>query len=462
LFAGDRVDDLVQYLADRVGAGSGLAILRSIREGQYRPHKKLLDHVAGMIRTEPQYVLLDEQRVVFNSILAHVSHARETDHKAVFIVRGGPGTGKSVIALNLLAELADAGYSVHHATGSAAFTKTLRKTLGSRAAGLFKYFNSYLNAGENDLDVLICDEAHRIRKHSWTRWNRKKAHDPERLQIDELLNTARVGVFFLDDLQSVRRTEIGSSEAIAAQAATMDAQLFEYDLEAQFRCGGSDAFVRWVENTLGMRRTANALWSGDEDFDFRIVDSPMQLEALIRHQALRGHSARMMAGYCWPWSKPKNDGSLENDVVVGAWSHPWNAKPDAGRLAKGVPESHLWARDPAGIDQVGCIYTAQGFEFDYAGLIFGRDLVFRPREGWVGQPQESFDSGLKRGTPLDEFTDLVKNSYRVLLSRGLKGCYVYFMDEPTRTFVESRMESLGAGHPSLSLRVAEPDADYGH
>jgi uncharacterized protein len=228
----------------------------------------------------------------------------------------------------------------------------------------------------------------------------------------------------------------------------------EFELEAQFRCGGSDGFVRWVESTLGIRRTANALWTGDENFDFDIVDSPEELDAMIRARAEEGHSARLVAGYCWPWSEPREDGTLEPDVEVDGWSRPWNARPNATGLAKGIPKSHFWASEPGGMDQVGCIYTAQGFEFDYVGVVFGDDLVYRPREGWVGRREFSHDGGLKRGTSEEEFTRLVKNTYRVLLSRGLKGCYVYFTDDHTRDFVESRIDMM-----ALDM-VAEDEARY--
>jgi len=461
LFAGDRVDDLVGYLDQRVGGGDGLRILRTIREGRYQPHKRLLDHTADMIRGEPIYHLLDEQRVVFNSIQARVAQATDLDQKAVFVIRGGPGTGKSVIALNLMADMMEAGYRVNHATGSAAFTKTLRKVLGSRSAPLFRYFNSYMNVEEEELDILICDEAHRIRNRSWTRFNRRRARDPNRPQVDELLTAARVSVFFLDDLQSVRRTEIGRSDEILAAAEGKGARVWEYDLETQFRCGGSDGFLRWIENTLQLRRTANALWTGDDNFEFRVVDSPVELDQAIRRKLDEGHGARMVAGYCWPWSTPNQDGTLVPDVTLGDWSRPWNAKPDAGRLAPGIPQSHLWASEEGGEDQVGCIYTAQGFEFDYVGVVFGDDLVYDPAERrWVGHPKRSHDRGLKTGTSAEEFTELVKNTYRVLLTRGLKGCFVYFMDPATRTFFESRID-FGAlrdrypeSGPSFGARIA--------
>lgn len=173
-------------------------------------------------------------------------------------------------------------------------------------------------------------------------------------------------------------------------------------------------------------------------FDFGIVDSPTELDEMVRGRADAGESARLAAGFCWRWSDPK-DGALVDDVVIGSFRRPWNAKPDAAKLPPRVPKSNYWATDPQGIGQVGCVYTAQGFEFDYIGVIWGDDLVYRASEGgWVGQKAASHDSQVKRAQP-EHFTDLVKNTYRVLLTRGLKGCYVYFTDLETREYMRLRM-----------------------
>jgi hypothetical protein len=220
----------------------------------------------------------------------------------------------------------------------------------------------------------------------------------------------------------------------------MNCNIFEYELETQFRCSGSDAFVNWIDNTLGIRRTANVLWQGNESFDFRIFDSPQALEEAIRERAAGRYTARMTAGFCWKWSGPNPDGTLVDDVVIGEYLRPWNARPEAARLAPGIPKAYLWAHHPGGINQIGCIYTAQGFEFDYVGVIFGKDLVYKfDRQEWVGDKKQSHDNVVRRSK--DKFTELVKNTYRVLLSRGMKGCYVHFMDKETEHFFRSRMES---------------------
>lgn len=238
----------------------------------------------------------------------------------------------------------------------------------------------------------------------------------------------------------MRPNEVGSPKLIQQEAHKHDYELADYQLEAQFRCGGSDGFINWVDNTLEVKRTANVLWNLSEPFDFRILDSPEELDAAIRAKSNEGFVSRLTAGFCWPWSEPNRDGTLVNDVRIGAFIRPWNAKADARHLAENIPSSNLWAYDPYGKEQVGCIYTAQGFEFDYAGVIFGTDLVHRNGSQWVGQPQNSYDKVVKQSKA--KFVDLAKNTYRVLLTRGMRGCYVYFQDEETEHFFRSRTETI--------------------
>jgi uncharacterized protein len=438
VFTGDDVGTLKDFLVTRLDAGQGMDVLRRVEESRYRPSKKLMEHVAGVIKGKGEFVLLDEQLLVYEKVFQWAREGFHDRRKSVLIVKGGPGTGKSVIAINLMADLLRQGYNAHYATGSKAFTETLRKIIGMRGSVQFKYFNSYRNAAPNEIDVLLCDESHRIRRQSWSRFTPKAKRSTD-AQIDELLRVGKVCVFLIDDRQVVRPDEVGSVALIRKHAERAGAQIVDYELEAQFRCAGSDAFVNWVSNTLGVERTANAIWEGDESFEFEIVSSPGELDSLIREKGSQGFSARVTAGFCWPWSKPRRDGTLVDDVVIGEWKRPWNARPEAGRLAPGIPKAPLWAYEAAGLDQVGCIYTAQGFEFDYAGVIWGLDLVYDfELHRWVGQRDQSCDTTVKRSK--EAFVGLVKNAYRVLLSRGLKGCYVHFMDRDTERFVRSRMD----------------------
>jgi DUF2075 family protein len=439
LFTADEADKLIGFLRLRVANGDEGEIVKTIEQSRYKASRKLLEHVTAVVKGNSQYVLLDEQLVVYDRVLQAAEYGVSSDKKTLIIVKGGPGTGKSVIAMNLLGDLSAKSLNTHHVTGSRAFTTTIREIVGSRASQQIKYFNGYANAGYNDIDVMVCDEAHRIRETSNSRFT-PRARRSKGPQIGELINASKTVVFFIDDDQVVRPGEIGSSDYIHAHARQIGCTVFEYELEAQFRCAGSDGFVNWINNTLQIKRTANVLWNADDQvFDFKIYPSPLALEAAIRERVQEGLSARMTAGFCWQWSDPRPDGTLVEDVVIGEYARPWNAKSTAGHLAAGIPPESLWAYQTGGINQVGCIYTAQGFEFDYVGVIVGTDLVFDPGAAeWKGDPSASADPVVRRSRA--DFLRNVKNTYRVLLSRGMKGCYVCFLDKATETFFRSRME----------------------
>jgi len=441
LFTKDDVPVLEEYLIEKLKKGNGLDVLEKVEKSKYRPNKQLMNHVSNIIKGKSEYVLLDEQLVVFDRVLTSANQGMVNKKKSMVIIKGGPGTGKSVIAINLMADLLAKGYNTHYVTGSRAFTETLRKIIGTRGSVQFKYFNSFAKAERNEVDIMICDEAHRIRETSNSRFT-KKADRSNLPQLEELLNAGKVCVFFLDDDQVVRPGEIGSTRYLKETALKLDCQIHEYELEAQFRCSGSDGFVNWINNTLGVKRTANVIWNpGKEEFDFQVFQSPEQLEKAIRSKVSKGFTGRVTAGFCWKWSQANPDGTLPNDVIIGDYQRPWDARPEAKKLAPGIPKASLWAYDPNGIDQIGCVYTAQGFEFDYVGVIFGKDLIYNfDTQTWEGHKENNADSVVKRSK--EKFVDLVKNTYRVLLSRGLKGCYVHFIDKDTERFFKSRMEVL--------------------
>ena len=462
LFDADGAERLGTYLVQRLKNGGGRPVMQRVEASRFRPSRKLMDYVSTTIKSHSPWILLDEQLVVFERIRTTVKSGMFGRRKQVVIVRGGPGTGKSVLAINLMSELLREGRNAHYATGSRAFTETLWKIVGRRSQATFKYFNSYSRGEFNEIDVLICDESHRIRETSNSRYMKRERRSTK-AQVRELLDVAKVAVFFIDDRQIVRPNEIGSTTHILKHAEDVGAEISEYELEVQFRCSGSDGFVNWVDNTLAVRRTANVIWDGADGFDFRILNSPTELETAIRHRAGAGFTARVAAGFCWRWSKPLPDGRLVDDVVIGDYRRPWDAKPGSRRLAPGIPSASLWATDPNGIDQIGCVYNIQGFELDYVGVIWGKDLRYDlDAQEWVGDKKESADSVVKRSK--DKFVDLVKNTYRVLLSRGMKGCYVYFMDKDTERFVRSRIERAAPplfADPSEPIRyVAEDSQPY--
>ena len=425
VFAMEDTVALGEYLRERLANSSGIEVFGRFIGSPIRPSKKLLEHTGEMINRQQVYTLIDDQIAAYNAIMHRVKLLASANKKSVVIVKGGPGTGKSVIALEVMGELLRQGRSVVHATGSSAFTNTLRKVVGVRAKSLFKFFNSFVNAKVDAFDVLIADEAHRIRETSSRGWPRPVKSDVP--QVDELLRIARLSVFFIDEKQIVRPNEVGSIRLIKTGAEkfglTAD-DIPEFELHTQFRCSGSDAYLQWLDHVMAIREAESPRL--DNKMEFRIFDGPGEMmEAVRARNREKQNSARIAAGFCWRWSKPLHDGSLVNDVSIGDFEMPWEKKDVFWK----------WATDDSGMEQVGTVYTAQGFEFDYIAVIFGHDLVYDA--GWKAVPRNSFDTQVKRDNP--NLTEHLKSVYRVLLSRAHKGVYIYFMDQGTRRHFESHL-----------------------
>lgn len=446
LFTSSGKGKLQKYLTDRLAPVSGADAADALRPEAIAPSKQLMAVAAKEIQERGQFNLLNEQQVAYSLVMRAVRKAKQADFKEVIVVTGGPGSGKSVIALELLGELYRNNFTALHATGSKSFTTTLQKVAGRgapRIQKLFRFFNNFAHAEKNGLDVLLCDESHRIRESSNHRFTRKHLRSNRR-QIEELLDAARVPVFLLDEHQVVRPGEMGTVKEIDEAAEAKGLTVRHVSLDGQFRCGGSRAYEEWVLRLLGLAPGGPIPWEGDQHFEVRVADTPQEMEALLRTQQEDGYQARMTAGFCWPWSEPKMDGKdfvgLVDDVQLSewGWARPWNVQGE--RSVGGYPSKNLWATDPAGFSQVGCIYTAQGFEYDWNGLIFGPDLVWRDG-AWVADKQASEDTVVARAGQ-QEFAHLIRNTYKVLLTRGMQGTVLFSTDKETREMLRTLVTGL--------------------
>ena len=456
IFTKQRRGQFLDYLRGCLAPSAGAAAADRFLTSSVRPSRHLLTYAARELKDRSHFTLLDEQHVAYELVLHAVERARTANRKNVVVVAGGPGSGKSVIALSILGELARQQRSVLHATGSNSFTETMRRYAGkgsTRLRNLFKYFNSFMDAEPNDLEVLICDEAHRMRETSVNRWTRKELRTASRRpQIDELISAARVPVFLLDDHQVVRPGEMGSVDVISAYARQLGLDIDIVSLHDQFRCGGSEKYEQWVLSALSLDGAEPLDWEGDGRFDLRLAESPEHMEVFLATKQKVGETARMSAGFCWPWSDPRPDGSLVPDVRIGSWSRPWNVKSE--RSVGDAPGRAYWATDPAGFGQVGCVYTAQGFEYEWSGVIIGPDLVARNGR-LVTRRSESKDPAFKTRTELSdvEADRLIRNTYKVLMTRGMRGTMIYSTDAETRDHL------AGLVHPRRGLEtVYEPVA----
>jgi hypothetical protein len=295
---------------------------------------------------------------------------------------------------------------------------------------MFSYFNSFMTTDPNSLDVIVCDEAHRIRETSANRYTKAELRTGKP-QLHELLSVARVPVFLLDSNQVVRKGETGTPEYIEEEAKNLGLQTIRVDLDGQFRCGGSRLYENWISGLLQLDGDKAFPWEKDSNFQVEVLRSPEEMEEKLRLKNQEGYKARITAGYCWTWNDPKSDGTLPNDVVVGTWAKPWNVKSD--RSVGGYLSGELWAIDPKGFDQIGCVYTVQGFEYDWNGVIIGPDLVWR-NDRWVAVPSGSKDPAM-RGIDSSNYERLIKNTYKVLFTRGLMGTYLFSTDPETQNYL---------------------------
>lgn len=453
-YSRDEVIELAETLKNALCGGDGYTIFNKMMSSRILPSKKLLESATDMVDkgNADYFSLLGEQIVAKNVILAKVKQLQ--NKKAVVIVKGGPGTGKTVIALHILAELAHKGngYNIRYATKSKPLLEGVKNQLprGSQAKMLFSSLSQFIpaNFNENEFDVLLIDEAHRIGKSPNNQYT-VASKRTELSQVDSIVRCSKVCVFFIDDKQAIRSQDVGTTEMIGESAKKYGAEIEEVELTSQFRCNGSDNYLDWLDGIL-YNNPGHSSFSKD-DYDFKVFDTPQRLyEAIVEKNSAPGQTARLTAGFCWPWSSEKaTDGDLVKDVKIGDFAMPWETKDTINPIPKGYVKWYEWAYKPEGIKQVGCIYTAQGFEFDYVGVIIGKDLIYNPIAKKIETDYSATkDPTLRRGR--EKYDEYVRNIYRVLMSRGMKGCYVFCCDDKLGDYIKKNLANDMAISKSVS------------
>jgi DUF2075 family protein len=424
----DEIAKLRSFIKQHVRKGDNAELIFRIENGRIRPSKMLADSLSGMLKGNREFVLVDDQKVVFESAIAAAVKA-SPERKQALIVRGGPGTGKSVVAVNLLADLTRRGLVTKYVSKNAAprtvyaakLAGELRRTVISN---LFTGSGAFTETAANAFDALVVDEAHRLNEKSGLYLNLGDN------QVKEIIQASKATIFFVDDDQVVTLNDIGRGDELERWAKQLGAEVNRMELSSQFRCNGSDGYLAWLDNTLGIRETANTTFDPDA-FDFRVVDSPTKLHALI--EARNGNNkARVVAGYCWDWVSKRDPDAYDIVMPEFDYQRQWNLDRDGS----------LWIMAKDSVEEVGCIHTCQGLELDYVGVIVGPDLVVRDGRlitdpngrsrmdrsirGWKTLMRQDPEGTAKR---LDL---IIRNTYRTLMTRGMKGCYVYFTDDATR------------------------------
>ena len=433
----DELEQLRAFIRQYIQFGDNKAVLYELVNGRIRPSKALADSLSGLLKGKPEFVLIDDQKEVYEAALT-AAKSSSAERPRVLIIEGGPGTGKTVLALNLLVKLTELGLLGKYVSKNAAprrvyETKLVGTITRSKFSHMFTGSGSFIETEPNLFDILIVDEAHRLNEKSGLYGNLGEN------QIKELIDASKCTVFFIDEDQRVTLSDIGSKQAIREFAEAKGAVVEEYNLASQFRCSGSDGYLAWLDNVLGIRPTANDLLDRS-DYEFKVFDTPQALhEAIEARNSL--NKARVVAGYCWPWLSKKDP--MADDIVIGDYRRQWNLSQDGS----------LWIIADKSIDQVGCIHTCQGLEVDYIGVIIGPDFIVRDGQVITSPDQrDKHDKSIRGYKKLSKAdpelakreTDLIiKNTYRTLMTRGMKGCYVYCTDQETAEYFRAGLAQRG-------------------
>jgi len=458
LFDGNGVNELRKFIKSFVRKGDQRKTLYELENGKIRPSKSLQDSLASMLNGNPEFTLIDEQKLVFERAISMAEKTRLDDIKRVFIVEGGPGTGKSVVAIRLLSELLSRGMTCHYISKNSAPREVYKTKLkGNEKANsvdnLFKGSGSYFDMIEGTLDVAIVDEAHRLNAKSGFYSNQGEN------QIKEIIHASKVSIFFIDEDQRISLADIGTIEDIKKYAKLEKAHIYEDELVSQFRCNGSAGYIAWLDDVLHIRETANPIF--DLDYDFGVVDDPNELMNWVR-QKNENNKSRMLAGYCWEWPTDERRNASYSDIQITDkdFEISWNLN------------GQIWAIDPDSVEQAGCIHTSQGLEFEYVGVIIGPDMSYK--NGHVITDVDKRASSdmsikgikkMKRESPekAERIAErIIKNTYRTLMTRGMKGCRVYCTDESLSEYLKSRSSPTVFYDASTlgNLIIAEEPEDY--
>ena len=447
---------LQDFIKNFIKYGDKSDILFKIDNGKIKPSKKLQDSLYSMLQGNQEFFLLDEQKTVYETGIQMSSLTKDDGKKRVLIVEGGPGTGKTVVAINLLVAMINDELNAMYVTKNSAPRHVFFEKLKggdytkSYIENLFKSSGSFTKVKSNELDVLIVDEAHRLNEKSGFYGNQGEN------QVKELINAAKFSVFFIDKHQKIALSDYGSVEAIEEYANEFDAIIEKYELESQFRCGGSDVYLSWLDDVLELEKpenpeeVRNVCEGFGIGYDFKVVDDVCDLRDLIFEKnneiinpeiSDKTYEARLLAGYCWNWDKEGRNDKDYYDINIGNLHMSWN-----------LSNTNTWAIDETSVNEVGCIHTSQGLEFDYVGVIIGEDLSFE--DGHIVtdfNKRAKTDQSLKgikklfKENPekaLNSADEIIKNTYRTLMTRGMKGCYIYCEDMQLQAYFKDRLEKI--------------------
>lgn len=406
-------------------------LLYYIDKGRIKPTKALQDTLVSMVGGNKEFVLLDEQIVIYDMCLKTMSQCLADGKKRTIVIQGGPGTGKSVLAVNLLMEFLkrelNTSYVTKNSAPREAFLSILTHSNVKKMVEIKQLFRSPFNLAScphNVYDCLIVDEAHRLVKKMYGDWSGEN-------QVKESINASLFTIFMLDEDQAVTTKDIGSVDEIRYWCHQLNSRMIMNDftrLTSQFRCNGSGEYIQFVNQLLQRSEEYVDIDFAEMDYEFRVFNDPNEMRDELRKKNEINNKARMVAGYCYDWNVKNGRGDCDIYLQNG-FKAKWNLANDK-----------IWAINPKSFEEVGCIHTAQGLEFDYVGVFIGRDLLYDVSTQQVVTNKTAIStddksSGIRTLKDSKRAHQLILNTYKTLLTRGQKGCYVYCEDKALAEYI---------------------------
>lgn len=431
MFYKNDSEKLVDFLDNSFIKGDEGLIINQIDKSELCPSKKLQDEIRYLMAGKKCFELIDNQMVVYDELMRNIFNSKES----VSIVKGDPGTGKSVVAINILVEIIKRGMIAQYVSRNTAprviYSYELKGTMSKNSIdNLFKTSGAYTSIDKKIFDCLIVDEAHCLTEKSGLFNNYGEN------QIKEIIESSKHTVFFIDEKQKVHLNDIGTIDEIEKWARKYSKKIYKYSLLSQFRCNGSNNYLNFLDYILGL---TNSFDGNLNDYEVKICSSPNELINVIKEKNKK-YKSRILAGYCWNWEKKEMDNSKYHDIKIGDFSMSWN-----------LGANQTFAIDES-INEAGCIHSVQGLEFDYVGVIIGPDLLYKnDKVSTDFHNHASTDPSFKGIKKLEkqnyEYANaiadkLIKNTYRVLLTRGIKGCYIYCVDQNLNNYYKKIINNL--------------------
>lgn len=453
-FAGDAAGieafaELIRDYFDEDESGQETAL--ALRDAKPEQGPEILEAASRFFQDPDAFPLTDEQHEVVSTVQGIL---RETEKdmdnlskKAIVVIQGAAGSGKTWICVHLLAAEAKGQHQVAFATNSSQLRASLQKaakatpetkSLQGMITSARSYWDLESHAGTKDL--LIVDEAQRISE--WTirtgfgnaKHVQAELEEKNITQLRELVQTAKVVVLMMGTHQQANPADYLTVEKAEELADRLHIPFHYMELTEQHRSRGSKAYEEWVQSLVN---GDPEVWHDQDGFTVKVTDSPAELEALTMSS---DGDNRLLAGFAWEWKKwpkpaPNSIDEVPFDIVEGEWKKRWNLR----NKIDGYPSDVNWPLDPKGAEQVGSIFTSQGFEFDNVGVLLGRDFVYSPSEArMIVDIEESKYGKLAQKARKDEsFGERIRDQYNVLLTRGMSSIALHSVDPETNAFLKS-------------------------